>query len=226
MKISGTETEFFWRKLKRKWNGFFRRNRCGNGSFRFQLLRNFHFMVVLHGQSSGLNMWPCHIELSKQATPTPPLHWVILTGLENKFFYLFNWYAWVLLYDLDDILVSIIIRFSSVFIPYSFHVCFRKYPFSYLFPIFPYLLLLSYKNIKINMTLLSSIHFHFRSVFIPSPHPCPCAAVGCSWCPCPYDLGLEAPEQYVAGLVVAVDARCVHRARVVRPIRAPCARRP
>jgi hypothetical protein len=35
--ICGTEmkTEFFWQKWKRKWNGDFRRNRCGNGSFRF-----------------------------------------------------------------------------------------------------------------------------------------------------------------------------------------------
>jgi hypothetical protein len=33
--ICGTEmeTDFFWRKWKR--NGVFRRNRCGNGSFRF-----------------------------------------------------------------------------------------------------------------------------------------------------------------------------------------------
>jgi hypothetical protein len=30
------ETDFFWRKWKR--NGVFRRNRCGNGSFRFWLI--------------------------------------------------------------------------------------------------------------------------------------------------------------------------------------------
>jgi hypothetical protein len=76
MKICGTktETDFFWRKWKRKWNSDFRRNRCGNGSFRFWLIRNFHFMVVLHSQSSRPDMWPCHIELSKQPTHTPPLH--------------------------------------------------------------------------------------------------------------------------------------------------------
>jgi hypothetical protein len=63
------ETEFFWRKWKR--NGVFQRNRCGNGSFHFWLIWNFCFMVVLHDQSSRSNMWPCHIELSKQPTPTP-----------------------------------------------------------------------------------------------------------------------------------------------------------
>jgi hypothetical protein len=47
-----TETEFFWQKWKQKWNSDFRRNRCGNGSFRFRLIRNFRFMVVLHSQSS------------------------------------------------------------------------------------------------------------------------------------------------------------------------------
>jgi hypothetical protein len=44
--ICGTETEFFWRMWKQKWNGVFRRNRCGNGSFYFRLIRNFCFMVV------------------------------------------------------------------------------------------------------------------------------------------------------------------------------------
>jgi hypothetical protein len=43
-------------------------------------------MVVLHSQSSRSDMWPCHIELSKQPTPTPLLYWVILIGLGNKFF--------------------------------------------------------------------------------------------------------------------------------------------
>jgi hypothetical protein len=85
-----TETEFFWRKWKRKWNGVFRRNRYGNGSFCFRLIQNFRFMVVLHCQSDRPNMWPCHIELSKQPTPTFPLHWVILIGLGNKFFDLLN----------------------------------------------------------------------------------------------------------------------------------------
>jgi hypothetical protein len=59
-----TETEFFWRKWKRKWNNIFRWNRCGNGSFRFRLIRNFCFrlirnfcfMVVLHGQSGSPNI--------------------------------------------------------------------------------------------------------------------------------------------------------------------------
>jgi hypothetical protein len=50
------ETEFFWWKWKQKWNDIFRRNRCGTGSFRFRLIWNFCFMVVLHGQSSRSNM--------------------------------------------------------------------------------------------------------------------------------------------------------------------------
>jgi hypothetical protein len=84
--ICGTETEFFWWKWKRKWDSNFRWNRCGNGSFRFRLIRNFRYIVVLYSQSSRPDMWPCHIELSKKPTPTPPLHWVILIGLGNKFF--------------------------------------------------------------------------------------------------------------------------------------------
>jgi hypothetical protein len=57
-KICGTEmeTEIFWQKWKWKRNGVFRQNRCGNGSFRFRLIRNFRFIVVLHGQSSMSNM--------------------------------------------------------------------------------------------------------------------------------------------------------------------------
>jgi hypothetical protein len=51
-----TETEFFWRKWKQKWNGDFRWNRCGNGSFHFRLIRNFRFMVVLHSESSRPDM--------------------------------------------------------------------------------------------------------------------------------------------------------------------------
>jgi hypothetical protein len=50
------ETKFFWRKWKQKRNGIFRWNICGNGSFRFRLIRNFCFMIVLHGQSSRSNM--------------------------------------------------------------------------------------------------------------------------------------------------------------------------
>jgi hypothetical protein len=56
--ICGTEmeTKFFWRKWKRKRNDVFQRNRCGNGSFRFRLIQNFCFMIVLHDQSSRSNM--------------------------------------------------------------------------------------------------------------------------------------------------------------------------
>jgi hypothetical protein len=55
---------------------------------KFPFLTNteFSFLVILHGRSSRPNMWSCHIELSKQPTPTPHLHWVILTGLGNKLF--------------------------------------------------------------------------------------------------------------------------------------------
>jgi hypothetical protein len=49
-------TEFFWRKWKRKWNGVFWWNRCGNGSFYFWLIWNFRFMVFWYGQSSRPNM--------------------------------------------------------------------------------------------------------------------------------------------------------------------------
>jgi hypothetical protein len=90
--ICGTEIEreFFWRKWKQKRNIVFWRNSCRNGSFCFRLIRNFCFMVVLYGKSSRSNMWLCHIELSKQPTPTLQLHWVILTDLGNKFFVLLN----------------------------------------------------------------------------------------------------------------------------------------
>jgi hypothetical protein len=63
-------------------------------------------------------------------------------------------------------LVPIIIRFPSVFVPYSLHFCFRKYPFSYLFPVFSYSFLLPHKNMKTNVAPLSSVRF--RSVFIPT----------------------------------------------------------
>jgi hypothetical protein len=126
-------------------------------------------MVVLHGQSSRSNMWPCRIELSKQLTPTPPLHWVILTGLGKKI--RFTWLSLVLLHDSGGLLVPIIIRFSSVVTPYLFHICFWKYPFSYLFPVFLYSFLFPHKNMKTNVALVSSVRF--RSVFIPTmtdPH--------------------------------------------------------
>jgi hypothetical protein len=122
-------------------------------------------MVVLHGQSSRSNMWPCHIELSKQLTPTPP---ITLSNLDKfgEQVIRFTWLAWVLLHDLDGLLVPIIIRFSSVFIPYLFHICFWKYLFSYLFSVFLYLFLLPHKNMTTNVTPVSSVCF--RSVFIPT----------------------------------------------------------
>jgi hypothetical protein len=78
----------------------------------------------------------------------------------------FPWLAWVLLHDLGGLLVPTIIHFSSVFRPYSFHVYFPKYPFSYLFSVFLYLFLLSHKNMKTNTAQLSFVRFH--SVFIPT----------------------------------------------------------
>jgi hypothetical protein len=162
-------------ELKRKWN-FFGGSENGNGTafsdvidaetdVRFRLIRNFHFMVVLHGQSSRSNMWSCHIELSKQLTPTPPFTLSNLDKFGEQVFQ-FTWLAWVLLHDLDGLLVPIIIRFSSVFITYLFHICFRKYQFSYLFLVFLYLLLLPHKNMTTNMAPASSVRF--RSVFIPT----------------------------------------------------------
>jgi hypothetical protein len=126
------ETEFFWRKWKRKWNGIFRQNRCGNRSFCFRLIRNFHFIVILHSQSGWPNTWPCHIELSKQPTPTPSF---TLSNLDRfgEQVSRFTWFDWVLLHDSGGLLVPIIIRFSSVFTPICsmsvsgsirFHICF------------------------------------------------------------------------------------------------------
>jgi hypothetical protein len=122
-------------------------------------------MVVLHSQFGRPNMWPCHIELSKQPTPTPPFTLSNLDRFREQVFR-FTWFAWVLLHDLGGLLIPIIIRFSSVFTLYSFHIRFRKYPFSYLFPVFLYSFLLPHKNMKTNVAPLSSVRF--RSVFIPT----------------------------------------------------------
>jgi hypothetical protein len=58
MEICGTETkmELFLAKWKQKWIGVFRRNRYENGSFRFWLMQNFYFIIVLYGQSRRHNM--------------------------------------------------------------------------------------------------------------------------------------------------------------------------
>jgi hypothetical protein len=47
-------------------------------------------------------------------------------------------------------------------VPYSFHICFRKYLFLYLFPVFLYSFLLLHKNIKTNVA--------YYSVLIPQRH--------------------------------------------------------
>jgi hypothetical protein len=91
-----------------------------------------------------------------------------VTGLGHKFFW-FSWLSWVFLHDSGGLLVPTIICFSSASTPYSFHICFRKYLFSYLFPVFLYSFLLPHnphKNIKINVAALSFVCF--RSVFIPN----------------------------------------------------------
>jgi hypothetical protein len=74
-------------------------------------------------------------------------------------------HAWAWSYDSGGLLIPTIICFSSVFAPYSFHICFQKYLFSYLFPVFSYSFMLLHKNMKTNMGPLSSVRF--RSVFIP-----------------------------------------------------------
>jgi hypothetical protein len=69
------------------------------------------------------------------------------------------------MHDSGGLFVLIIIRFPSVFAPYSFHVCFWKYLFLYLFPVFLYSFLFLPKSMKTNVAPLSSVRF--RSVFIP-----------------------------------------------------------
>jgi hypothetical protein len=99
-----------------------RRNRCGNGSFCFRLIQIFRFMVVLHSQYSRPNMWLCHIKLSKQTTPTPPLHQVILSGLRNKFFDLLDLleYSYMILWYFGSDNHPLFIRVHTVFISCMF----------------------------------------------------------------------------------------------------------
>jgi hypothetical protein len=109
-------------------------------------------------------MWPCHTEPSKQPIPYSP----IIVSNRDRFrvqVFRFSWLSWVFLHDSGGLLVPTIICFLSASASYSFHICFRKYLFSYLFPVFPYSFLLPHKNMKTNVATLSSVRF--RSVFIP-----------------------------------------------------------
>jgi hypothetical protein len=123
-KICGTKmkTEIFWRKWKRKRNDVFLAEQMLKRKFPFPTNMEFHFIVVLHSQSSRSNVWSCHIELSKQPTPTLQLHWVILTGLENKFFVYLTclsftaWFRWSFGSDNHPIFV----RVRTVFVPFLF----------------------------------------------------------------------------------------------------------
>jgi hypothetical protein len=68
----------------------------------------------------------------------------------------FIWVAWIARFPLHDsrgFLVSVIIRFSSVSMSYSVHICFL---FSYLFPDFLYRFCSRRINIETNVAL----HFH------------------------------------------------------------------
>jgi hypothetical protein len=124
-------------------------------------------MVVLHSQSRRpyvtLSYWTI-----KATYPYSPITLSILDRFWEQVFW-FTWLIWVLLHDSGGFLVPIILRFSSVFASYSFHVYFRKYPFSYLFPVILHSFLLPHKNMKTNMAPLSSVRFH--SVFIPIAGP-------------------------------------------------------
>jgi hypothetical protein len=133
--------------------------------FPFLTTIEFLFMVVLMDNLAGPI---CDLViLNRQSNPshTPSLHRVIVTSLGHKFFDSLDFLEFFL-HDSGDLLVPTIICFLSTFAPYSFHIYFQKYLFSYLFPVFPYLFLLPYKNMKINMATLSPVLF--RSIFIPS----------------------------------------------------------
>jgi hypothetical protein len=125
----------------------------------------FPFMVVLMANLTGPICDLVILNRQNNPSPTLPLHRVIVIGLGYKFFDFLDFLEFFL-HDSSGLLVPTIICFLFVSAPYSFHICFRKYLFSYLFPAFPYSFLLLHKNMKTNVAALSSVRF--RSVFIPT----------------------------------------------------------